>query len=74
MYPRSRTIFGGAERVSARPAPQYHIGLFAGSLQATLVGWQAAVHQQPAALICAADIWNACRTSSRSIDVIFGLS
>jgi hypothetical protein len=31
-------------------------------------------HQQPAALICAADIWNTCRTSSRSIAVIFGLS
>jgi hypothetical protein len=33
---------------------------------------QAAVHQQPAALICAADIWNACNTSSRFIGVIFG--
>jgi hypothetical protein len=31
-------------------------------------------HQQPAALICAADIWNAWRTSSRFIDVIFGVS
>src|SRR5262249_28952301 len=26
-------------------------------------------HQQPAALICAADIWNTCRTWSRSIAV-----
>jgi len=33
-----------------------------------------AAHQQPAALICAADIWKACNTSSRSIGVIFGVS
>jgi hypothetical protein len=31
-------------------------------------------HQQPAALICAADIWNAWSTSSRFIDVILGVS
>jgi hypothetical protein len=31
-------------------------------------------HQQPAALIWAADIWNAWSTSSRSMDVIFGTS
>jgi hypothetical protein len=34
----------------------------------------AGAHQQPAALIWAADIWNACSTPSRSMGVIFGIS
>jgi len=58
----------------ARLAPQYQVGLAVGLLQPALLGVHEDVHQQPAALICAADIWNACRTSSRSIDVIFGVS
>jgi hypothetical protein len=42
-------------------------------LQGVLVAHPAA-HQQPAALIWAADIWNACSTPSRSMGVIFGTS
>jgi hypothetical protein len=52
------------------PTVRVYIGLPGGVLQGVPV--QAAVHQQPAALICAADIWNACNTSSRFIGVIFG--
>jgi hypothetical protein len=49
--------------------------LLAGVVQATEpCGVQAVVHQHPAELICAADIWNACKTSSRSIEVILGFS
>jgi hypothetical protein len=42
-------------------------------LQGTLAT-HAGAHQQPAALIWAADIWNAWSTPSRSMGVIFGTS
>jgi hypothetical protein len=43
-------------------------------VQTALTGVQAVVHQHPAELIWAADIWNACKTSSLSIEVMLGVS
>src|SRR5690349_18623740 len=67
----------GHARVAAEPVAGLgppildYIGL--PTVQGTLCE-QPAAHQQPAALICAAVIWKAWSTSSRSIGVIVGRS
>src|SRR5262245_31182175 len=65
-----RGLAGDERRPNSPPS---YMGLVAGVVQTT-IPVQAVVHEHPAELICAADIWNACRTSSRSIEVILGFS